>query len=159
MRITIVCVGKVRERYLRDAVAEYTKRISRFCAVDIVEVSDCEIPDKTNESIEEKIKEKEGEEILRKIKRGDVNIALDIRGCMLDSCELAKKLDDYFVLGNSHINFIIGGSIGLGKNVLDKVDYRLSFSKMTFPHQLMRVILLEQVYRCMKISHGETYHK
>lgn len=159
MKITVVCVGKVREKYLKDAIEEYIKRISRFCVVDIVEVTDYEIPDKTNESIEEKIKEKEGEEILKKIKAGSVTIALDIRGQMLDSCELAKKMDSYFLSGNSHISFIIGGSIGLGKNVLDKVNYRLSFSRMTFPHQLMRVILLEQVYRCMKISHGETYHK
>ena len=159
MRISILCVGKMRERYLRDAIAEYTKRISRFCVIEVIEVADCEIPCRTNESIEERIKEKEGEELLRRIKPGSVTIALDIRGQMLDSCELAKKLDNYFVSGNSHINFVIGGSIGLGKNVLDKVDYRLSFSRMTFPHQLMRVILLEQVYRSMKILHGETYHK
>lgn len=159
MKITIVCVGKVRERYLKDAIAEYTKRISRFCTVEIVEVADCKIPDKTNRTIEEKIKRKEGEEILKRIKTGGINIALDIRGQMLDSCELASKLDSYFVSGNSNINFIIGGSIGLGKNVLDEVDYRLSFSRMTFPHQLMRVILVEQLYRSMKILHRETYHK
>lgn len=159
MRITIVCVGKLKEKYLKDAVAEYTKRMSRFCEVEIVEVADCELPSKTNERIEEKIKEKEGEAILKKIKPGGVTIALDIRGKMLDSCELAKRIDDYFVLGNSHINFIIGGSIGLGENVLRRADYRLSFSRMTFPHQLMRVILLEQLYRCMKILNKETYHK
>ena len=159
MRISILCVGKIRERYLKDAIAEYTKRISRFCVVEIVEVGDCEIPDRASRGIEERIKEEEGEKILRRITPGSMTIALDIQGQMLDSCELAKKLDNYFVLGNSQISFIIGGSIGLGKNVLDRVDYRLSFSRMTFPHQLMRVILLEQIYRSMKILHGETYHK
>lgn len=159
MRVTIVCVGKVKEKYLKDAIEEYIKRISRFCKVDIVGVPDREIPERSNDSVGTKIKEQEGQDILKKIKPGSTVIALDIKGKMLDSYELATKLSDYFISGSSHINFVIGGSLGLSGEVLNRADFRLSFSKMTFPHQLMRVILLEQVYRSFKILNNETYHK
>ena len=159
MRVTIIAVGKIKEKYFKDAISEYVKRLSRYCKIDIIEVMDKEIPDKLNENIEDNIKKKEAVEILSRIKAGSVTIALDIKGDMWDSCELSEKIGDYCVRGNSHITFIIGGSLGLHSDVLDVVNKRLSFSKMTFPHKLMRVILLEQVYRAFKILNGETYHK
>ena len=159
MKVTIVGVGKIREKYLKEAILEYTKRLSRFCKLEIIEVPDKEIPDRVSESVENSIKEKEAIDILKKIKPDSITIALDLKGEMLDSCELSKKIENYCLKGNSHIYFVIGGSLGLHKDVLEKADYRLSFSKMTFPHQLMRVILLEQIYRSFKISNGETYHK
>ena len=159
MKVTIIAVGKIKEKYFKDAILEYSKRLSRYCKLEIIEVMDKEIPDKLNESIEEDIKRKEAVEILNRIKAGSVTIALDIKGDMWDSCELSKRIGDYCLQGNSHITFIIGGSLGLHKDILNRVDKRLSFSNMTFPHKLMRVILLEQVYRSFKILNGETYHK
>ena len=159
MRITIIGVGKIREKYLKDAISEYSKRLSRFCKLEIIEVPDKEIPDRVSECVEDIVKKKEAADILKKIKPDSITIVLDLKGEMIDSCELSRKIEKYGLNGNSHINFIIGGSLGLHKDVLEKADYRLSFSKMTFPHQLMRVILLEQIYRAFKISSGETYHK
>lgn len=159
MKVTIIGVGKIKEKYLKDAISEYTKRLSRFCKTEIIEVLDREIPEKTSDSVEESIKKKEAVDILKKIKSDSKVIVLEIKGEMIDSCELARKIESYCISGSSHITFIIGGSLGLHNDVLEKADYRLSFSKMTFPHQLMRVILLEQIYRAFKISNGETYHK
>lgn len=159
MKITIITVGKIKEKYLKDAIAEYTKRLSRYCRLEIIEVSDEKTPDQASEVVEDGIRDKEGERILRYIKDDAYVITLEINGRMLTSEELADKIDTLGIQGSSHITFIIGGSIGLGREVLKRSDYALSFSKMTFPHQLMRVILLEQVYRSYRIIQGHAYHK
>lgn len=159
MKITIVTVGKLKENYLKDAIAEYRKRLSKYCKLEIVEVADEKTPDNASETVEEMIRDKEAERILKHIKPDTYVITLEIEGKQLTSEQLADKIESLGVQGRSHITFIIGGSIGLGKEVLEKSDYALSFSKMTFPHQLMRVILLEQVYRSYRIISGEPYHK
>ena len=159
MKITLITVGKTKEKYLRDAIAEYSKRLSRYCKLEVVEVADEKTPDNASETVENAIREKEAERILKYIKEDAYIITLEINGRQLSSEEMAEKIEKLGIQGISHIIFIIGGSIGLGKAVLDKSDFALSFSKMTFPHQLMRVILLEQVYRSYRIIHGEPYHK
>ena len=159
MKITLITVGKIKEKYLEDAIMEYKKRLSRYCKLEIVQVADEKTPDKASEALEEQIKEKEGERILSYIKEGAFVIALAIDGAMLSSEELASYIENLGVKGSSHIQFVIGGSLGLSKTVLNRSDYKLSFSKMTFPHQLMRVILLEQVYRSYRILNKEPYHK
>lgn len=159
MKITIITVGKIKEKYLRDAIAEYTKRLGKYCKLEIVEVPDEKTLDHASEVVEESIREKEAERILRYVKEDAYVITLEIGGKMLSSEELADKIEKLGVQGTSHITFIIGGSIGLGKEVLEKSNYALSFSRMTFPHQLMRVILLEQIYRSYRIIQGEPYHK
>lgn len=159
MKITLITVGKIKEKYLRDAIAEYSKRLSRYCKLEVVEVADEKTPDNASETVGNAIREKEAERILKYIKEDAYIITLEINGRQLSSEELADKIEKLGIQGISHIIFIIGGSIGLGKAVLDKSDFALSFSKMTFPHQLMRVILLEQVYRSYRIIHGEPYHK
>ena len=159
MKITLITVGKIKEKYLRDAIAEYSKRLSRYCKLEIVEVADEKTPDQASETVEENIRAKEGERILKYIKDDMYVITLEIDGKMLSSEEFAGKIESLGVQGKGSIVFVIGGSIGLGKEVLRRSDYALSFSKMTFPHQLMRVILLEQVYRGYRIINGEPYHK
>lgn len=159
MKITLITVGKIKEKFYTDAIAEYSKRLSRYCKLDIVQVADEKTPDGASELQERQIKEKEGERILAQIKDGSYVIALAIEGEMLDSEGLAEKIDRLGVGGQSQIVFIIGGSLGLSDAVMRRADYKLSFSKMTFPHQLMRVILLEQIYRSYRIVHGEPYHK
>jgi len=159
MKITVAAVGKIKERYFVDALAEYSKRLSRYCKLDMIQVSDEKTPDKASEAEERLIKEKEGERLLAQIKDGAYVIALSIDGTMLDSVELSEKIEKLGVTGTSQIVFVIGGSLGLPDQVLARADYKLSFSKMTFPHQLMRVILLEQIYRGYKISSREPYHK
>jgi 23S rRNA (pseudouridine1915-N3)-methyltransferase len=159
MKITLITVGKIKEKFYVDAIAEYSKRLSRYCKLDIVQVADEKTPDGASELQERQIKEKEGERILAQIKDGSYVIALAIEGEMLDSEGLAEKIDRLGVGGQSQIVFIIGGSLGLSDAVIRRADYKLSFSKMTFPHQLMRVILLEQIYRSYRIVHGEPYHK
>ena len=159
MKITIITVGKIKEKYLRDAIAEYSKRLSRYCKLEIIEVADEKTPDQASETLEEQIRSKEGERILKYIRDDMYVITLEIGGKMLSSEEFAKKIETLGVQGQSSIAFVIGGSIGLGKDVLKRSDYALSFSKMTFPHQLMRVILLEQVYRSYRIINGAPYHK
>ena len=159
MRITLITVGKIKEKYLRDAIAEYSKRLSRYCKLEIVEVADEKTPDQASEAAEENIRNKEGERILKHIRDDMYVITLEIGGKMLSSEEFADKINSLGVQGKSSIAFVIGGSIGLGKEVLRRSDYALSFSKMTFPHQLMRVILLEQIYRSYRITNGEPYHK
>lgn len=159
MRITLITVGKIKEKYLRDAIAEYSKRLSRYCKLEIVEVADEKTPDQASEAVEENIRNKEGERILKHIRDDMYVITLEIGGKMLSSEEFADKINSLGLQGKSSIAFVIGGSIGLGKEVLRRSDYALSFSKMTFPHQLMRVILLEQVYRGYRIINGEPYHK
>lgn len=159
MKIILITVGKIKEKYLRDAVSEYGKRLSRYCKLEIVEVADEKTPDQASEAMDENIRAKEGERILKYIRDDMYVITLEIGGKMLSSEEFARKIETLGVQGKSSIAFVIGGSIGLGKEVLKRSDYALSFSKMTFPHQLMRVILLEQVYRAYRIINGEPYHK
>ena len=159
MKITVITVGKIKEKYLRDAIAEYTKRLSRYCKLEIIEVADEKTPDQAGETVEEQIRDKEGERILKYIRDDMYVITLEIGGKMLSSEELADKINMLGIQGQSSVAFVIGGSIGLGREVLKRSDYALSFSKMTFPHQLMRVILLEQVYRGYRIMNGQPYHK
>ena len=159
MNIDIICVGKVKERYLRDAIAEYAKRLGRYCKLNILEVADEKTPDHASEGTERQIKAKEGERIAKHIKPGAFVIALAIDGQQLDSVGFARKISQLGLQGASHLQFIIGGSIGLEDAILKQANYRLSFSHMTFPHQLMRVILLEQIYRAYKINAHEPYHK
>ncbi len=159
MKITVITVGKIKEKYLKDAIAEYSKRLSKYCKLEIIEVADEKTPDNASEVVEDSIRSKEAERILKYIKDDAYIITLEIGGKQLSSEELADKIDKLGVQGTSHIIFIIGGSIGLGKEVLNRSNYALSFSKMTFPHQLMRVILLEQVYRSYRIISNEPYHK
>ena len=159
MKITVITVGKIKEKYLKDAIAEYSKRLSRYCKLEILEVADEKTPDGASEIVEENIREKEGERILKLIKEDAYAITLEISGKMLTSEELADRIETLGIQGKSHLVFVIGGSIGLGREVLRRSDYALSFSKMTFPHQLMRVILLEQIYRSYRIINGEPYHK
>lgn len=159
MKISIISVGKIKEKYLRDAIAEYSKRLSRYCKLEIIEVADEKTPDQASEALEDAIRDKEGERILKYIRDDMYVITLEIKGKMLTSEEFADKIESLGVQGKSSIAFVIGGSIGLGKEVLKRSDYALSFSKMTFPHQLMRVVLLEQVYRGYRIITGGPYHK
>ena len=159
MKISLITVGKIKEKYLEAAIAEYSKRLSRYCKLEIIQVADEKTPDKAGEALEAQIKEKEGERILANVKDSAYVVALAIGGTMLSSEELAGLIGDLGVKGQSHIQFIIGGSLGLSEAVLRRADYKLSFSRMTFPHQLMRVILLEQVYRSYRIMSGEPYHK
>lgn len=159
MKITLITVGKIKEKYLKDAIAEYTKRLSKYCKLEILEVADEKTPEHASETVEEQIRNKEGERILKYIKDDAYVITLEIQGKQLTSEELADKLDTLGIQGTSHIIFVIGGSIGLGTEVLNRSNYALSFSKMTFPHQLMRVILLEQIYRSYRIINHEPYHK
>ena len=159
MKITVITVGKIKEKYLKDAIAEYSKRLSRYCKLEILEVADEKTPDGASEIVEENIREKEGERILKLIKEDAYVITLEISGKMLTSEELADRIETLGIQRKSHLVFVIGGSIGLGREVLRRSDYALSFSKMTFPHQLMRVILLEQIYRSYRIINGEPYHK
>ena len=159
MKITVITVGKIKEKYLRDAIAEYSKRLSKYCKLEILEVSDEKTPDHASETVEEGIRQKEGERILKLLKEDAYVVTLEIGGRMLDSVEFSKKIETLGIQGRSHICFIIGGSLGLGQKVRERSDYKLSFSKMTFPHQLMRVILLEQIYRSYRIMSNEPYNK
>lgn len=159
LKITLITVGKIKEKYLRDAIAEYTKRLSKYCKLESIEVADEKTPDQASETVEENIRTKEGERILKYIRDDMYVITLEIAGKMLSSEEFARKIEKLGIQGKSSIAFVIGGSIGLGKEVLKRSDFALSFSKMTFPHQLMRVVLLEQVYRAYRIINGEPYHK
>ena len=159
MRITLITVGKIKEKYFTDAIAEYQKRLSRYCKLEILEVADEKTPDNASENAEEMIRQKEAERLLKYIREDAYLITLEIGGKQLTSEEFSEKIEKLGIQGTSHIIFVIGGSIGIGKAVLEKSDYSLSFSKMTFPDELMRVILLEQIYRGYRIMSGEPYHK
>lgn len=159
MNIDIICVGKIKEKYLADAISEYSKRLSRYCNLSILEVSDEKTDENASDAMADRVKGLEAERILKHIKKGAFVITLEIGGKMLSSEELASKISELGTYGTSDIQFVIGGSLGLHKTVSDVADYKLSFSKMTFPHQLMRVILLEQVYRSYRINNNEPYHK
>jgi len=159
VQITIVCVGKVKEQFYRDACAEYAKRLSRYTKFSIVEVADEMTPDNAGEALIEAILKKEGDRILAKIPDSAHVFTLEIKGKRYTSEGLADKIRDITVSGKSHIVFVIGGSLGLHPEVMAKADDHLSFSDMTFPHQLMRVILAEQIYRSFRINNNEPYHK
>lgn len=159
MKISIVCIGKIKEKFFRDAIDEYSKRLSRFCKLEIVELADEKIPDGASDKVEEQIKTTEGERILKAVPDSAYMILLAIKGEELTSEALADKISKLGIGGESHICFVIGGSLGTSDAVYKRADYKLSFSKMTFPHQLMRVVLLEQVYRAYKINAREPYHK
>ena len=159
MKITLITVGKIKEKYFTDAIAEYAKLLSRYCKLEIIEVADEKTPDSASEALENQIKEKEGERILSKVPDSAYVVALAIEGKQLSSEDLADKMEKWNVNGISHLVFIIGGSLGLTPKVLNRADFKLSFSKMTFPHQLMRVVLLEQIYRSFRIRNNEPYHK
>lgn len=159
MKIRILSVGKIKEKYLRDAVAEYQKRLSRYCRLELVEVPDEKTPDGASEAQETQIKDTEAERLLRCISDTDYVIALAIDGQMPDSVGLAHKIERLGLHGESSICFVIGGSLGLSEKLFTRANERMSFSRLTFPHQLMRVILLEQIYRSFRIIRGEPYHK
>jgi 23S rRNA (pseudouridine1915-N3)-methyltransferase len=159
MNINIIAVGKIKEKYIQMGIDEFKKRLSRYCSLNIIEVNDEKAPENLSEREMELVKQKEGERILSKIPLNSYVIALAIEGKNLSSEEFAEKIQSLMIEGTNNITFIIGGSLGLSKEVLDRSHYKLSFSKMTFPHQLMRLILLEQIYRAFKIMKNEPYHK
>jgi len=159
MKFQIITVGKLKEKYLKDGIAEYLKRLQRYADVEIIEVADEQTPHNASLAEEEQIKEIEGDRIRKYIKEDTYLIALAIEGHAVTSEQLADKIEQLALQGKSHITLLIGGSLGLDKKLLQKADYLLSFSKLTFPHQLMRLILVEQLYRSYRIIKGEPYHK
>ena len=160
INIRIICVGKIKESYLNDAIAEYTKRLSKFCKLEIIELPDEKLPSNLNQSLIDEVKEKEAKLIISKLDnlKSTFVICLDEKGDSLSSTQFAKKIDDISINGFSSITFIIGGSLGLSNTIKNRANCTLSFSKLTFPHQLFRVFLLEQLFRCFKILHNEQYH-
>ena len=158
LNINIVCIGKIKENYLKDAINEYSKRLSKYCKLTILELPDEKIPDKLNESLSNEIKNKESNAILDHIKKDSYIICLDLTGKELSSEEFSKNIEK-LSLQTSNITFVIGGSLGLSSDLLKKAHQKICFSKMTFPHQLIRVFLLEQIFRGFKIAHNETYHR
>lgn len=159
MNINVICIGNLKEKYWVDACAEYQKRLKRFCNFNVIELKESKLPKNASLADEQGVIEKEGETILAKIGKDDYVIAMEIEGKMLDSVELSRKIQSVTLQGKSTIDFVIGGSLGLSDAVKRRADYGLSFSKMTFPHQLARVMILEQVYRAFMISSNATYHK
>lgn len=159
MDIDIIAVGKIREKYIQEGVSEYAKRLSRYCKLNIVEVPDEKAPENLSDAQKEQVKQLEGERIRAKIKKGSFVIVTDINGEQMSSEQLASKLNELILSGKNDITIVIGGSLGLCDELVKNADMRLSFSKLTFPHQLFRLILLEQLYRCFKIIHAEPYHK
>lgn len=158
LTINVVCVGKIKEQFFRDAISEYSKRLSKYCKLDILELPDEKIPNNPSDKIIEEIKEKECNNIISHIKKDSYVICLDLKGKEFSSEELSKNIDN-LCLTTSHITFVIGGSLGITDKLLHMANQRVCFSKLTFPHQLIRVFLLEQLYRSFKISNGEAYHK
>lgn len=159
MKITIIGPGKLKEKYLKDGIAEFQKRLTSYTKLEIIEVADEKCPENLSPADMEIVKKKEGEKILSKINLSSYIITLELEGKQLTSVELSKKMEDITVRGFSHITFIIGGSLGLHENVREKSHYKLCFSKMTFPHQMMKLILIEQIYRGFRILKNEPYHK
>lgn len=159
MKLRVICVGRLKEKFYTDAVNEFKKRLSRFAEVEIVELADEKAPEKLSDAELEQIKLAEGRRILAKLADGETVVALDIKGVQLSSTELAEKLKNLMLEGKSRIAFIIGGSNGLSAEVLARADFKLSFSKMTFSHQIFRIMLMEQLYRAFKIINNEPYHK
>ncbi len=159
MKISIIAVGKLKEVYWKEAVKEYSKRLSRYCQLTLDDVDEVKSSDNVNEAEKMSILKGEGENILRKIKKDSFLIVLDIKGLKLSSEQLSERINELGIMGKSNITFIIGGSLGLSSEILEMANLRLSFSDMTFPHQMMKVILLEQIYRSFKINSNEMYHK
>lgn len=159
MHIRVVCIGKLKEKYWTEAVSEYSKRLGRYCDLEILQLKESRLADKASRADEQNVIYEEGQTILKNIKEGSYVITLEIRGKELSSEGLAEKVQQLQLEGKSDITFVIGGSLGLSPEVSKRADFKLSFSKMTFPHQMMRVILLEQIYRAFKIIKNETYHK
>ncbi|MDT3700909.1 MAG: 23S rRNA (pseudouridine(1915)-N(3))-methyltransferase RlmH [Thermincola sp.] len=159
MNINIIAVGKIKERYLEEGIREYSKRLRPYAAVSISEVADEKTTEGASIKEQELVKAAEAERILRHVKPGQVVVVLAIEGQMLDSPELAQAIASWGLAGKSEVAFVIGGSLGLHKSVMERADLRLSFGKLTYPHQLMRLILTEQIYRAFKINRGEPYHK
>lgn len=159
MNINIICVGKIKESYLREGIAEYSKRLSKYCTLSIIELADEKCPEVLSDAEMVTVKDKEGARILDKIGDSDYVIAMAIEGKQKDSVEMSKHLEELMIDGKSTIDFVIGGSLGLSENVLKRANEKFSFSKLTFPHQLMRMILLEQIYRSFRIMKNEPYHK
>lgn len=158
LNINIVCIGKIKEAYLKDAINEYSKRLSKYCKLTILELPDEKIPDRLNESLSNEIKNKESNAILNHIKKDSYIICLDLTGKEFSSEDFSKNIEN-LSLQTSNITFVVGGSLGLSSDLLKKAHQKICFSKMTFPHQLIRVFLLEQIFRAFKISNGETYHR
>ena len=158
LNIQIICIGKLKETYLKDAISEYSKRLQKYCSLTITELTDEKLPNKLNESIINEIKNKECTKILQSIKKDSYILCLDLKGKEFSSEQFSKKLEHIALNENSHITFIIGGTLGLTEKILQKSNEKICFSKMTFPHQLIRVFLLEQLFRAFKISKNETYH-
>ena len=158
IHINIICIGKLKEKYLKDSIDEYSKRLSKYCKLNIIELQDESLPNKINYSIIQEIKDKECEEILENIRNTSYVIALDLKGKEFSSEDFSKKIQNISVKGYSDITFIIGGTLGLNDIVLKNSNELICFSKMTFPHQLIRVFLLEQIFRAFKIANNETYH-
>ena len=158
MNMALICMGRLKEKYWRDAAAEYEKRLSRFGKWETIELPDLPEPSNSSPAIEEQIKKKEGDAILSKIRDGDIVVCLCIDGKQMDSVQLSKKLTELVDTGR-RVVFVIGGSLGLSPQVVARAQMKLSFSPMTFPHQLARIMLLEQTYRALKIAAGERYHK
>lgn len=159
MNITVICIGKLKEKYWTAAIDEYRKRLKSYCSLEIIELKESRLPDKAGPAEELAVKEAEGEEILKRIKDNQYVITLEVKGKMLSSEKLAEKVESLGIDGHSNVVFVIGGSLGLSAAVSKRANFKLSFSEMTFPHQMMRVILLEQVYRAFKIIRNEAYHK
>ncbi|MDD2446894.1 MAG: 23S rRNA (pseudouridine(1915)-N(3))-methyltransferase RlmH [Tissierellia bacterium] len=159
MNIRIIAVGKIKEKYIQEGIKEYSKRLSKYCSLEIIEVDDEKAPENLSDKEIDIIKQKEGERILSKIPQNSYIISLEIQEKEISSEELSNKLNNLMIEGSSNITFIIGGSLGLSDTVSSKSNFKLSFSKMTFPHQLMRMILLEQIYRSWRIIKNEPYHK
>lgn len=158
LNINIICVGKIKENYLKDAITEYSKRLSKFCNLNITELQDEKLPNKLNDSIITEVKNKECNKIIQAIKKDSYIICLDLKGKEFSSEDFSKKIENITLNFNSSITFIIGGTLGLNQEILSMADEKICFSKMTFPHQLIRVFLLEQLFRAFKISNNETYH-
>lgn len=158
LHIDIICIGKLKEKYLKDAVYEYSKRLSKYCVLNIIELPDEKIPDNNSEKLDYEIKTKECIKISNHIRKDSYVIALDLTGKQYTSEEFSQKIDDISLI-NSNITIVIGGSLGMTTEFLNTVNEKICFSKMTFPHQLIRVFLLEQLFRAFKISNNETYHK
>lgn len=159
LQIKIVAVGKVREKFLQEGIWEYTKRLKTYVRLEIIEIGDEPCPERLSPAEEERVKIREGERILKAVSPADYVVLLDIEGKQLESIAMSRYLDDLAVMGRSSLAFLIGGSLGVSQVVRERADFRWSFSKLTFPHALMRLVLLEQIYRCVKISAGEPYHK
>lgn len=159
MQIQIVSVGNLKEKYLKDAVAEYVKRLSRYCKVTINEVSEEKVPETLSDAEKEQALRREADRIRNALFKNTFTVVLDLKGKQPDSLEFSKLLSSWMLQGKSSISFVIGGSIGLDRQLAKEADYSLCLSNLTFPHQLTRVILLEQIYRCFKIMNNETYHK